>query len=61
MKKVMKVVGVICLIVLLLVAAGVGFLYYVVYHAPMVPKEYWNKVKTEADIEPLDSLSFLIH
>lgn len=61
MKKVMKVVGVICLIVLLLIAAGVSFLYYVVYHAPMVPKEYWNKVKTEADIEPLDSLSFLIH
>lgn len=51
MKKIMKVIGVICLIVLLLIAAGVGFLYYVVYHAPMVPKEYWNKVKTEADIE----------
>lgn len=51
MKKVIKVIGIICLIALLLIAAGIVFLYYVIYRAPMVPKEYWNKIETEADIE----------
>lgn len=51
MRKVLKVIGIILLIVVLLIAAALGFLYYVVYHAPMVPKEYWNEVKTGGNIE----------
>ena len=51
MRKTLKVIGIILLIVVLLIVAGLGFLYYVVYHAPMVPKEYWNEVKTGGSIE----------
>ena len=51
MRKVLKVIGIILLIVVLLITAALGFLYYVVYHAPMVPKEYWNEVKTGGSIE----------
>ena len=39
------------MIVALLIVAGLGFLYYVVYHAPMVPKEYWSEVETGGSIE----------
>lgn len=51
MRKVLKVIGIILLIVVLLIVAGLGFLYYVVYHAPMVPKEYWSEVETGGSIE----------
>ena len=51
MRKVLKVIGIILLIIVLLIAAGLGFLYYVIYHAPMVPKEYWNEIKTGGTIE----------
>lgn len=51
MRKVLKMIGIILLIVVLLIVAGLGFLYYVVYHAPMVPKEYWSEVETGGSIE----------
>lgn len=51
MRKVLKMIGIILLIVALLIVAGLGFLYYVVYHAPMVPKEYWSEVETGGSIE----------
>ena len=51
MRIALKVIGIILVIVVLLIAAGLGLLYYVVYHAPMVPKEYWNEVETGGSIE----------
>ena len=51
MRIALKVIGIILVIVVLLIAAGLWLLYYVVYHAPMVSKEYWNEVETGGSIE----------
>ena len=51
MKTALRVIGIIVLIIVLLIAAGFSFLYYVLYHAPMVPKEYWNEIETGGSIE----------
>lgn len=51
MKTTLKILGAIVLVVILLLA-GIGlFLYYVIYYAPMVPKDYVVKTETGGEIE----------
>ncbi len=57
MKKVLKVFLIIAAIVVLLIAAICGFLYYVVYYASMVPKNYTEETETGGSLEA-DYLSF---
>lgn len=45
MKTVFKVIGIIILVVAVLVAALLGFLYYVIYKAPAVPNDYIKQIK----------------